>query len=270
MKLDIQLFASTNKTTHYNLSQYVSSDKPTYLVDYNDDMSAIDTAIYGAKTQADLGVTNASTAQTTAETAQSTANTAVTNAGTAQSTANANSVKIGDLANLNTTAKSNVVSAINEVKSENVSQNSNILANENAIEALANKFNLTSITKYTGNQMTPDTGIIQSYSELTIACNSDGSIAKIYGTIYASRTTTGSMQITITNTNLRPSEAITINPAGISYYNVTNAVIGESIDIATNGTITLKLDMAGNTESRHTFIPCLYFLSDFGDTQSNN
>ena len=36
MKLDIQLFASTNKTTHYNLSQYVSSDKPTYLVDYND------------------------------------------------------------------------------------------------------------------------------------------------------------------------------------------------------------------------------------------
>ena len=270
MKLDIQLFSSTNKTEYYDLSQYVAGDKPTYLVDYNNDMEAIDTAIHGAKTQADLGVTNAGIAQTTAENAQTTANTAVTNASTAQTTADGNSTKIGDLANLNTTAKSNVVSAINEVKAENVSQNSNILANENAIEALANKFNLTSITKYTGNQMTPNTGSIDYLSELTVACNSDGSICKIYGTIYATRTTAGSMIITIANTNLRPTEAITISPASISYYNPTNAVIGESIDIATNGTITLQLFMGANVNSRHTFIPCLYFLSNFGDTPSNN
>ena len=118
--------ASTNKTINYNLSQYVSSDKPTYLVDYNDDMSAIDTAIYNAKTQADLGVNNASTAQTTAENAQSTANTAVTNAGTAQSTADANASKIGNLANLTTVNKSDLVSAITEVKNENITQNQNI------------------------------------------------------------------------------------------------------------------------------------------------
>ena len=41
--------SSTNKTTHYNLNQYVANDKPTYLVDYNADMSAIDTGIYSAK-----------------------------------------------------------------------------------------------------------------------------------------------------------------------------------------------------------------------------
>lgn len=270
MKLDIQLFSSTNKTEYYDLSQYVASDKPTYLVDYNNDMEAIDTAIHGAKIQADLGVTNAGIAQTTAETAQTTANTAVTNAGTAQTTADGNSTKIGDLANLNTTAKSNVVGAINEVKSENVSQNSAILSNENAIEALANKFNLTSITKYTGNQMTPDTGTIANYSEITVACNSDGSVCKIYGTVYATRSTLGIINVTIANTNLRPTEAITISPAGISYYGAGNEVIGESIDIATNGTITLKLYMQANANSRHTFIPCLYFLSDFGDTPSNN
>ena len=45
--------ASTNKTTHYELSQYVSSDKPTYLSDYNGDMLKIDTAINTAKTTAD-------------------------------------------------------------------------------------------------------------------------------------------------------------------------------------------------------------------------
>lgn len=270
MKLDIQLFSSTNKTEYYELSQYVASDKPTYLVDYNDDMEAIDTAIHGAKTQADLGVTNAGIAQTTAENAQTTANTAVTNASTAQTTADGNSTKIGDLANLNTTAKSNVVSAINEVKSENVSQNSSILSNENAIEALANKFNLTSITKYTGTQMTPNTGRVESYSEITVACNSDGSVAKIYGTVYATRTTTGNMQITIANTNLRPTETITINPVAVSYYGATDSVIGESINIATNGTITLDLYMQANVNSRHTFIPCLYFLSNFGDTPSNN
>lgn len=270
MKLDIQLFSSTNKTEYYDLSQYVASDKPTYLVDYNNDMEAIDTAIHGAKIQADLGVTNAGIAQTTAENAQTTANTAVTNASTAQTTADGNSTKIGDLANLNTTAKSNVVSAINEVKSENVSQNSAILSNENAIEALANKFNLTSITSYTGNQMTANTGSVSSYSVLTIACNSDGSIGKIYGTIYVNKTTQGDMTVTIANTNLRPTEAIDINPAGVTYYNPHSAVIGESLHIDTNGTITLLLYTGANIESRHTFIPCLYFLSDFGDTPSNN
>lgn len=115
MKLDIQRFNSTNKTTHYEFSQYVANDKPTYLVDYNDDMAAIDTAIYEAKTQADLGVNNASVAQTTAENAQTTANTAVTNAGTAQTTADDNTTKIGDLANLTTANKANLVSAISEV-----------------------------------------------------------------------------------------------------------------------------------------------------------
>lgn len=115
MTLDIQRFNSTNKTTHYELSQYVANDKPTYLVDYNDDMEAIDTGIYEAKTQADLGVTNASVAQTTAENAQTTANTAVTNASTAQTTADSNSTKIGVLADLTTTNKSNLVGAISEV-----------------------------------------------------------------------------------------------------------------------------------------------------------
>ena len=72
--------ASTNKTTNYELSQYVGSDKPTYLGDYNGDMLKIDT-------QMKANATAVATAQSTADTASATAGTALTNAGTAQTTA---------------------------------------------------------------------------------------------------------------------------------------------------------------------------------------
>ena len=38
--------SSTNKTSYYDLSQYIGTDKPTYLGDYNSDMSKIDGAIH--------------------------------------------------------------------------------------------------------------------------------------------------------------------------------------------------------------------------------
>ena len=115
IKLNIQRFSSTNKTTHYELSQYVSSDLPTYLVDYNGDMSKIDTAINTAQTTADSASTAATNAATAAGTAQTTANTAVTNAATAQSSANTAISNVGTLANLETAVKTSTVAAINEV-----------------------------------------------------------------------------------------------------------------------------------------------------------
>lgn len=38
--------SSTNKTNYYKLSQYIGTDKPTYLADYNSDMSKIDAGIH--------------------------------------------------------------------------------------------------------------------------------------------------------------------------------------------------------------------------------
>ena len=119
--------ASTSKTTHYDLSQYVGTDKPTYLGDYNTDMSKIDAGINSAQTTADSASTAATNAQTTAETAQTTANTAVTNAAAAQSSADSAISNIGTLANLDTVNKANLVGAINEVNTSAVSS-ANILA----------------------------------------------------------------------------------------------------------------------------------------------
>lgn len=44
--------SSTNKTTNYSLSQYIGTDKPTYLGDYNSDMLKIDNAIHGVNATA--------------------------------------------------------------------------------------------------------------------------------------------------------------------------------------------------------------------------
>ena len=115
--------ASTNKTTHYELSQYIGSDKPTYLGDYNGDMGKIDAQMYLNATNAQLGITNAGTAQdradsayTLASSANSTAETASTVATTANTTSTANSTNIGTMSNLTTTDKTSLVNAINEVR----------------------------------------------------------------------------------------------------------------------------------------------------------
>lgn len=67
---------STNKTTNYELSQYIGTDKPSWLNDYNNDMLKIDNAMKA----------NA----TTAANAQSTAN-------SADGKADANTLAIGTL-----------------------------------------------------------------------------------------------------------------------------------------------------------------------------
>lgn len=53
---------STNKTTNYELSQYIGTDKPSWLNDYNNDMLKIDT-------QMKANATAAGNAQTTANSA---------------------------------------------------------------------------------------------------------------------------------------------------------------------------------------------------------
>lgn len=80
--------ASTNKTTNYDLSQYVGSDKPTYLGDYNSDMQKIDAQMKVNENNANIAKTDADLALANAETAQETANTANGTAETANSTAN--------------------------------------------------------------------------------------------------------------------------------------------------------------------------------------
>ena len=231
--------ASTNKTTHYELSQYVGTDKPTYLTDYNGDMSAIDTGIYNAQTKADSAYTLADTANGNAGTAQTTANSAVTSAGTANT-------NIGTMANLETTDKTSLVNAINENK-RNI-----------------DNFNLTNFTTFSYDNITSDTGSVFSASSLSVATNSDGSLAKIYGQVLIQNATASSANITI-STSLRPSSELTIT-GNVLAYTVDNVYFG-SMTIKTNGDVVITGGINTGASINKFFVwNSLLFIKDFGDT----
>lgn len=68
--------ASTNKTTNLQLSQFITTDKPSWLSDYNADMLKIDTGYGTAIQDAASAVSGAASASAAAQAAQTTANSA--------------------------------------------------------------------------------------------------------------------------------------------------------------------------------------------------
>lgn len=238
--------ASTNKTTNYELSQYIGTDKPTYLGDYNGDMLKIDTQM---KANADA----ISTANTTANTANTTANTASTNASSALETA----VSASTTANTaNSTANSALAKAVN---------------NESAIA----NFNLTTfntITTFTKQ----GAGNFGGGNEINVANNTDGSLAKIYGQVTLTGVNNSSSnkgKVTF-STVLRPTSDITIVggllTASIDSNSGATLNIGiDSYTIKTNGDIEFEYYNKWGTASiswRALFINSLVYVKDFGDT----
>ncbi len=57
--------SSTNKTTNYELSQFIGTDKPAWLTDYNSDMGKIDAGVATAQSTA-TGADGKATANATA------------------------------------------------------------------------------------------------------------------------------------------------------------------------------------------------------------
>lgn len=118
--------SSTNHTANYGLSQFLGTDKPAWLVDYNGDMSAIDTQM---KANADA----AAGAQTTANTADGKADTNATAISTLNTQINGDSGIAVDVTTLQgsvntitsligngepTTTDKTIIGAINEINAE--------------------------------------------------------------------------------------------------------------------------------------------------------
>lgn len=148
--------ASTNKTTHYNLSQYVGSDKPTYLVDYNTDMSNIDTAIYNAKSEADTNSTSIGTLSSLETSVK-------TDLVSAVNELKGKTDGIGNLSNLTTEANTTLVAAINEVDAEADANNQNIGTMTN-LETTVKSSLVGAINEVNGKIPTSVAGIIQAYA----------------------------------------------------------------------------------------------------------
>lgn len=244
--------ASTNKTTNYELSQFLGTDKPAWLSDYNQDMSKIDAQM---KLNAD--------AATTAGGSATTANTA-----------------IGTLANLTTDEKTNLVGAINEVDSHtDTAQSTANAANTTATGCRTdlNKFNLS-----VHSTLTPvvNLGTIDASSTvMQLATDTTNSIFKVYGRVKITglNTITGTLTLKLGDSSLNPSTEYVIN-AGATIYirnasGVYTAIGSRNIKIATDGTISLVsdtssslTDLAGDASIIDVIIPpCLYFNTSFGD-----
>lgn len=239
--------SSTNKTSNYELSQFLGSDKPAWLADYNSDMSKIDAQM---KLNAD-GVTTAS--------------------GTASSAASA----VGTLSNLTTDAKTSAVAAINEVDSHaDTAQStassalSSATTNATDIAALTAYLDLSSNTEYAGSQfaVTSGTGTIASGDKIYVARNAAGTLCKIYGTITMSGGTANSRTTIKLNqdTGLKPDTAMTVVGTGL----VTDAggnTANLNITINTDGTIELEGYHTSAGAFFYRAFACLIFVKNFGD-----
>lgn len=110
--------SSTNKTTNYKLSQYIATDKPTYLGDYNGDMLKIDTQM---KANAD----SASNAKSAAGAAQAVADKASKDVQALNNSVTANGEDIASLKTKNTQQDVSIQNATNTASSANSKANRN-------------------------------------------------------------------------------------------------------------------------------------------------
>ncbi len=270
--------SATNQTSNYELPLFIGTDKPSWLGDFNGAMNAIDTAIKGraddigsletrmtatetvantASSNASTALTNASNAATAASSAQSTADSAATAASAAQTTANTG---VSNAATAQTTANT----------ANSTAQSALTLANSNAANIA--KFNLTTFADIAYTDITTTYGSINSGSNVSVAKNSDGSLAKIYGNVIVNNPNVGSttlVKVTIP-TSLRPESNFTIKNAGIKrYVNSTSVqtVSSQDITVKTTGDVEIEFNAFSDTSSITVMLmPCLYWVKDFGDT----
>lgn len=257
--------SSTNKTPNYNLPQFINTDVPSWLGDFNDAMSKIDTQMKSNDTKATGASTNAENANSSATQALQTANQANTTANGANTNAT-NALSAANTANDNaSTAKQNSETALS------TAQNANTNANK-ALNGL-DKFNLKNSMLFnsgTGNIVNgQNCGSDFGNSGLTLAYDDTKSIFKLYGILRINNPDIGGLNRTVKllNTPLRPTKDINLVCCGLTAYGQNLEKVDQcSITVKTDGTLELNtwfnVDNSAK-EVRVFFWNSLYLLHAF-------
>lgn len=271
--------SSTNKTPNYQLPQFINTDVPSWLGDFNDAMSKIDTQMKANDTKATGASTNAENANTSATQALETANQANTKANGANTNAT-NALSAANTANDNAnTAKQNAATALQTANTANglasaansTAQNANTNANK-ALNGL-DKFNLKNsmiFNSSTGNIVNgQNCGNDFGNSGLTLAYDDTNSIFKLYGILRINNPDIGGLNRTVKllNTPLRPTKDITLVCCGLTAYGQNLEKVDQcSITVKTDGTLELttwfNVDNSAK-EVRVFFWNSLYLLQAF-------
>lgn len=262
--------SSTNKTSNYELPQFVANDVPSWLGDFNQAMSKIDTQMKANDSKAQSAETNAENANSSATQALQTANQANTTANGANTNAT-NALSLATTANDNaSTAKQNAATALQTANTANglvSSANSTAQnANTNATKALngLEKFNLSNYKTYDQSNMIPLTGLSNLNGAINLSYDNTKTVFKLYGIINLNTQANQQGQIKIQNTPFRPSKKITIQNAGIG--NCGDITTFVNIDIDTNGDLYIDYWTPVSGTAQIGLFNCLYFLQEFDQT----
>lgn len=253
----------TNTTPNFNLPQFVGTDKPAWLTDINQAFLNVDTAIKTAKDSAETATGSATTANNS----------------------------IGTLTNLNTTEKSTLVGAINEVNTNiGIAQNTangastTATATDNRLTAFEKKFNV--MHSITTGQI-PATGNVNN-AVVKLAQDSTSSMFKFYGARYffSNSVIQYSAIAGMANTYGADTGLILTTPPAQAYI-VENSGTRIQIDnsdtnvrsmapihfaVGTNGHIYVNpkgdasnITIPNGVFEEYIYYPCLYFNTTFGD-----
>lgn len=231
----------TNSTPNYQLPQFVGTDKPAYLTDFNQAFSAIDTGIHAAKTAAD------------------TAGTDITEVENELNETNQNLTALGSTVS---TLQGTVTS---------VSQTAN-QANTKA-DNLQNAFVFSVQKDFSDSDITNLTGAGSISQNLHCVRNADSSIFKIYGHVQFNDVDPKVITCKITNTGLTIPTAF--NVVGFTIREEYQGAKGlGAISMTQNGITfntdgSIYVDLSGISDGtnfvRLNFIACLIFNQNFGD-----
>ena len=230
--------SSTNKTTNLELSQFIGSDSPKWLTDYNADMEKIDSGYQTVKAQADatdLIVGGHTTSITTIQDTVSDQGTAITGLRTS---VNGNTGSINTINELlgngtPTTTDHTIIGAINEIN-----------ANVGSLSSLSTSINTINELLGNGTPTTTDHTIIGAINEINANVGSLSSLSttdktSIVAAINEVTSSISNNEIVIISASVTGSEQAITLPTGYDYTTAcvvfTNYSTGQRV-FSSNGT----------------------------------
>ena len=274
IKLNIQMFASTNKTTNYELPQFIGTDKPSWLGDINSAMSTIDTGMHDNAT-AITGI------ESTVQTASATATQASLDVATLTETVTTQGGSITSIDGRVTTLETdnatnkanitNVTGRVSSLESDNIVNKQNITKNANELATLENYMALTDTRQLTTYQTTNGGSV--ATNQLSIALNSTGTMGKIYGFVKVTGANQNIARVKYTNTGIKGvTSEFSIKCAGMvdngsNPSNTGNAdiIVRPPAGSETSASIEIRGTNVATSTTNFYIFPCIYIFKDFGD-----
>lgn len=232
--------SSTNKTNNYDLSQYIGTDKPTYLGDYNGDMLKIDTQMKNnansatdAIAQAGEAVAKATSLEEQVKTVSKNVESLLNDVTTIKNNVSQNTTDIGSIQKQVLALEGKTTAINSQISDIQIRLNSQWVNSGNVVNIAIPSLSVANSYVYVGyNKLTKELNIYFTIQKTTETTTPAG---QVIGTI---------PQEILDLLNIKSPRKI-VNGCTISY--VSSGIyynVGKDLKIEPNGQITLPSDTA--------------------------